>query len=299
MEQENKEKQSPVLKGFKIAGTVIFYLIILFIFLVSIANIRAGKSEDKMPNIFGRGYLTVQSNSMEGSQSDSFKTNDMVVVNALTSEKSRVKAASKLEVGDIVTFYDQKLSSTKKLNTHRVVLITYDSNSNVQSIYTMGDKYAEGTMKTLYWGGEYSQTMFEEKYGDFATNNQSAQMIETLISGGNLQELSVSDLRGTYIKTIAGGGKVEGFIKQYGNVVVLLPLFLFLALEIFFFSRNVIAYKKAKYAETHADEIEAEKNAEKERLKAELRAQLLEEMKNEELKKDEESNSSEDKKDEE
>ncbi len=284
MEKQKTEKKNIVLKVVKICATTVFYLIILFIFLVSIANINAGKSTDSMPNIFGRGYLSVQSDSMNGSQKDSFKVNDMIVVKALNNDSKREKAAKDLKIGDVVTFYDKNLTSTKKLNTHRVVLIVYSSEGSVQSIYTMGDKYAEGTMKSMYYNGEYSLTMFSEKYGDFSVSS-NVQMIDTLLSGGNLQEISVSDLRGTYVKTISGGGKTEGFIKQYGNVVILLPLFIFLLVEIYFFSKNVVAYRKEKYAETHADEIQKEKDLERERLKEELRREMLEELKkNEEAK---------------
>ena len=280
MERENDVKQSSVLKVLKIIGAVVFYLIIFFIFLVSIANIRAGKKEDSMPNIFGRGYLTVASNSMEGSQSDSFKQNDMIVVKNLSTSSSREEAARELKVGDVITFYDKSLNSNKKLNTHRIVLINKDESGNIKNVFTMGDRYAEGTMKSLYYNGVYSVTKFEETYGDLSKQS-NVQMIDQLLSGGNLQQVGVSDLRGVYIKTISGGGKVEGFIKQYGNVVVLLPLFLFLAFEIYMFSRNVIAYKKAKYEESHADEIKAQKDEERRKLKEELMKELLEEQKKE------------------
>ncbi len=283
MSNQKNENKNIVLKVVKICATVVFYLIILFIFLVSIANIKAGKSVDSMPNIFGRGYLTVASNSMEGTQSNSFKQNDMIVVKNLSSDSKRVDAAKELKVGDVITFYDKNLSSNKKLNTHRIVLINKDKSGNINTIYTMGDKYAEGTMKSLYYNGVYSITKFEETYGDLSVSS-NVQMIDQLLSGGNLQEVGVSDLRGVYIKTISGGGKVEGFIKQYGNVVVLLPLFLFLAFEIYMFSRNVIAYKKAKYEETHADEIKQQKEEERKKLKEELMKELLEEQKQKENK---------------
>ncbi len=283
MENEKNVKQFNPLSILKICGTVLFYLIILLIFLVSIANIRAGKEEDGMPNIFGRGYLNVASTSMEGSQSDSFKQNDMIVVKNL-SESKRSDAMQNLKVGDIITFYDKSLSSTKKLNTHRIVLINKDSNGVIQTVYTMGDKYSENTMKTLYYNGEYSLTKFEETFGDL-TKLSNTQTIDQLLSGGNLQEVSASNIRGLYIKTISGGGKAEGLIKQYGIIVVFF-LFAFLVFEIYMFSRNVIAYKKAKYEETHADEIQQQKDEERRKLKEELMKELLEEEKKKEENKD-------------
>ena len=67
-EKEKKKKEPKTTKekvffGFKIAGNVLFYLIIIFLFLISIMNINASNN-DGMPSLFGRSYLSVQSNSM-------------------------------------------------------------------------------------------------------------------------------------------------------------------------------------------------------------------------------------------
>ena len=61
--KEPKTTKEKVFFGFKIAGNVIFYLIIIFLFLISIMNINASNN-DGMPSLFGRSYLSVQSNSM-------------------------------------------------------------------------------------------------------------------------------------------------------------------------------------------------------------------------------------------
>ena len=64
--KKNKEPRSTkekVFLGLKIAGNILFYLVIILLFLVSIMNINANNN-DGMPSIFGRGYLSVQSNSM-------------------------------------------------------------------------------------------------------------------------------------------------------------------------------------------------------------------------------------------
>ena len=61
--KEPKTTKEKVFFGFKIAGNVLFYLIIIFLFLISIMNINASNN-DGMPSLFGRSYLSVQSNSM-------------------------------------------------------------------------------------------------------------------------------------------------------------------------------------------------------------------------------------------
>ena len=284
MSEVNAEVKQPIsaLKIVKIVANVIFYLLILFILLVSIANIRAGSKADSMPNIFGRGYLNVASDSMSGTQKDSFNKGDMVVVTNLTDNDSRQKAANKLKVGDIVTFYDSSLNlNGKKLNTHRVVYVCdFEDDGKVDWIFTMGDKYAE---RFMLYDNKYSQDAFAKQYGEGIKNKDAnvVASVNDLIEGGNLQQFDASCLRGTYVKTLGGVGNFANTIQKWGLLIVVLPLCIFLGFEIFFFVRNLLAYRKAKYVDLHGDEIEAERLAEKERLKAELRKELLEEMNNE------------------
>ena len=61
--KEPKTTKEKVFFGFKIAGNVLFYLVIILLFMISIMNINASNN-DGMPSIFGRGYLSVKSNSM-------------------------------------------------------------------------------------------------------------------------------------------------------------------------------------------------------------------------------------------
>ena len=66
--------------GVKIALNVVFYILILLVLLFSISNIRAKNKNDQIPNIFGKGYLNVLSDSMTGDNKDSFNTGDMIIV---------------------------------------------------------------------------------------------------------------------------------------------------------------------------------------------------------------------------
>lgn len=291
MSEELTMEKQPISakKIIKICANVVFYLIIFFILLVSIANIRAGSKDDGMANIFGRGYLTVASNSMEGTQKDSFKKGDMIVVTGLTNDKARQEAANKLKLGDIVTFYDSTISATngKKLNTHRVVfLLDSDNDGNVDQIFTMGDKQAELNFT------DYNSNSFAEKYGESLRNKDAsnAREINSWIENNWLQTFTSKELRGTYVKSIGGLGNAANTVQQWGLLIVVLPLCVFLAVEIYFFVKNLRAYRQARYADLHGDEIEAAKLAEKERLKAELRKELLEEMNNEKEFKDQKNN---------
>lgn len=101
----------------KITMNVSFYLIIISLILFAVANMKI-KKENNIANIFGVGFLSVQSNSMYGDLDDSFEKGDMIFVKLL-SESER----ENLNVGDIITYYDM---SIRAFNTHRIVEINFE-----------------------------------------------------------------------------------------------------------------------------------------------------------------------------
>ena len=70
-----KKKKEPmttkqkVMLGLRIAFNVVFYALIIALFLFSLMNIRGGNGTTNFPNIFGKGFLSVQSDSMERDES--------------------------------------------------------------------------------------------------------------------------------------------------------------------------------------------------------------------------------------
>ncbi|PKK87037.1 MAG: signal peptidase I [Tenericutes bacterium HGW-Tenericutes-8] len=116
-------KNSTLRKSLNIAGNVLFYGLIVLLLLFSIANLTV-KSEKDIANVFGRGFLPVLSDSMEGE--DGFDKGDLLFVKIINDSE-----ANDFSVGDVVTFYDITIAA---LNTHRVVEVT---NSY---IVTQGDK---------------------------------------------------------------------------------------------------------------------------------------------------------------
>ena len=58
-EKPKKTPKQKVFFGLKIAGNVIFYSVLVFLFLLSIANINAGAGKNGVPNIFGTGFLII------------------------------------------------------------------------------------------------------------------------------------------------------------------------------------------------------------------------------------------------
>lgn len=112
---------------FKTILNVFFYFVIIILVAFSIANIQV-KREDDIPNIFGYGFLSVQSDSMEGDNDNSFYEGDLIFVRLLDDESKEM-----LEIGNIVTFYDL---SIRQFNTHRIVDIDHEQDLMI----TKGDK---------------------------------------------------------------------------------------------------------------------------------------------------------------
>ena len=105
-----------------------FYMTIIFLLVFSMANIKV-KQENDIANVFGTGFLSVQSDSMAGEHSNSFKKGDLIFVNMIEDEQ-----AAKLQVGTIITFYDVTI---KSFNTHRIIEII---NINGEAYFvTQGD----------------------------------------------------------------------------------------------------------------------------------------------------------------
>jgi len=104
-------------KVLKIMMNVSFYMIIISLILFAVANMKI-KKENNIANIFGVGFLSVQSNSMFGELDDSFEKGDMIFVKLLDESKRE-----NLVVGDIITYYDM---SIRAFNTHRIVEINLE-----------------------------------------------------------------------------------------------------------------------------------------------------------------------------
>lgn len=107
----NTNKTEKTKKILRIIGDVVFGLFMVFILFFAISNLRA-KSTNNIPNLFGRGYLTVDSDSMNGDKKDSFKTGDLITVKVVKN------GCDSLKVGDIATYYD---IFERKIITHRVI----------------------------------------------------------------------------------------------------------------------------------------------------------------------------------
>jgi signal peptidase len=111
-------------KGLKIAGNIAIWLIFAIALVTVIVSLNTSNG---FPSIFGVGYLSVQSDSMEGE--DGFYEGDLIFV-------TKTQPTDVFEVGDVVTF-KTTIAGVETLNTHRIV--SYTTLADRRYYITKGD----------------------------------------------------------------------------------------------------------------------------------------------------------------
>ena len=292
--KEQKTTKQKVFFGLKIAGNVVFYAVILALLLFSIMNINAGSTNGGFPNIFGKGFLSVQSDSMSEMKNahyplpeqyknysvGRFQKGDLLYADTVSS-----KDINSFHVGDVITFYDKTISyrDTKgkevngALNSHRIVYIIYEDDTT-SNVYTQSNTTAG--VKSISVQGDYSA----QAKGIFNPDDTSkAALNYQLQSGGDVLTFSASSLgenvKGRITGVGYGGGNTLQTIKDNWGWFFVFPVVLILIVEIIFVIRNIILLKDAKHEERHASDI-----ADLEATKEAMRAQILAELKAEQEK---------------
>ena len=254
MEKQVVEKKNTPLFVLKVIGNVVFYLIIALLLLFSIMNINGGNRTQGFPNIFGKGFLSVQSNSMSGSAEDSFNKGDLLFVDVFDP-----KDYDNLEVGMIVTFYDTHIQA---LNSHRIVYISRDANGKILSLAVQGDVSVKDS-------GVYDPTDISK-----AENNKY------LLDMHHVANLSRTDIKGIVTGKAKGVGNVLDTLQTYWLFIFVLPVLCLMLFEIFMVVKNVMALQAEKQRiagkEQNALDLEAQKE--------ELRKQIMAELANEQAK---------------
>ncbi len=245
--KEPKTTKQKVLFILKIVGNVLFYLVIAFLLLFSIMNIRGGNGKENFPNIFGRGFLSVQSDSMKRTDElkdleewKDYKVGGFVKGDLLYVKTFKDDDCSNLKVGDVITFYSAKLQA---LNTHRIVYIA----ENKSYVITQGDNAAE-------------RQPFN-KEDPLGTHNGALE------ASGATEHVSVELIKGVVTSVGYGKGKTLDNIQKYWIFIFILPVAIFLIFEILMVAKNIMALKNEK------DKLKNPSPT-----KEELRAQILAEL---------------------
>ena len=256
--KQPKTTKEKVFFGLKIAGNVLFYAVIVCLFLFSIMNINSG-GKGGIPNLFGKGFLSVQTESMERSKEvedlpewKDYKIKNINKGDLITVNIFKGKTVKKLKVGDVITFYDSKLEG---LNTHRIVYINEEENY----VIAQGDKVAE-------------YTPFD-KQNPFSEENGKLEIY------GDTQHVSVSDIKAVVTGVSRGTGKALDFVHKDQNwlFIFVIPVLALLLFEVFMVVKNIMDLKGEKQKVALASDKEAmmaEIEAEKEKMRQELLAEL-------------------------
>ncbi len=117
-----------------IALNVVFYTLIVGLILFSFATMQLKRNDD-IAGFFGRGFLTVLTDSMDGNEDDSFTSNDVIFVNILDDSER-----ADLKVGDVITYFSMDIPGLgiQGFITHRIV-DTFSLDGELYLI-TQGDK---------------------------------------------------------------------------------------------------------------------------------------------------------------
>ncbi len=275
-EKEPMTTKDKVFFGLKIAGNVLFYALLFFLFLFAIFNINGGNGKENFPHIFGTGYLSVQSDSMKRNENlnipeewknyeiGGFETGDLLKDSVFDESDATTE---NLKVGVVITFYDTNLEA---LNTHRIVYVHETENGKVDSVITQGD-FAAQTQPFLVYGK--NTDMSQEDISKYNYNLESTQVIQTV---------NIKNIRGIVKSVTVGGGKVLDNIRENYLFYFVLPVAVLLILEIFFVIRNIMILRGEKNKaelegtrEAMLADVEAEKEKMRQELLAEMRAQGL------------------------
>lgn len=238
------ETKKTVVNVAKIVLNVLFYSVIVLLITFSIANMKL-KQKDDIANVFGYGFTTVLTDSMDGGELNSFTVDDIVFVKLL-DDQSRAK----LDKEDVITYFSMDIPGlgVQGLITHRIKeVIVIDGET---FFITRGDK------KVLQDG--------------------------VLVDAPDDAPIHISEALAQYqSKWVGAGGTLKYLQTPSGFALfVILPVVILLVFEGVILVRNVVKLNNEKlekkysiHKEQKVFDIEAEKEK--------IRQQVLEELKKE------------------
>ena len=121
-----------------IISAVIMGLLTIILLPVLIINvtliIKGSQGGVAPPDVFGIAPLAVTTGSMEGDKPDSFSEGALIFAQILSDEDKQ-----SLEVGQIITYYDEEQDGSLSYTTHRIVEVVKNSSGQIVSVITRGD----------------------------------------------------------------------------------------------------------------------------------------------------------------
>lgn len=225
-----------------ILGNIFTALLMTVAIVMTVVVITSVKSDAGIPNLFGKGFMTVQTDSMKSDRG--FDEGDMIIIDVLSEEE-----ANNLKVGDVITFR-RYFEGEEYIETHRII---FDEETSLQHPNEMVDGV------WVHGGISYYATMGDNTPG-----------IDRLSGSSELDYAHKGVIIGKWTgESIKGLGKVFDFLRsQLGFMLcIVLPVALFFIYELYVFIVTLSQKKK--------EEALAEVASKEEELKAKAVAEFL------------------------
>ncbi|MDR0752361.1 MAG: hypothetical protein LBF12_07275 [Christensenellaceae bacterium] len=133
-----KTTKKKVLKIVNICTNIILGFVLIIVLLFAVMAIS--KQQLEYNKLFGYTFLSVASDSMVGTNEDSFDKGDLIIGRVIEGNEEEL---DKLKVGDVITFFtlldDASGGKSKQPNTHRIMEINPGSREGERNFITKGD----------------------------------------------------------------------------------------------------------------------------------------------------------------
>lgn len=133
-------------KIINIVVDVVAGVILAFALLLAICTISSkAKGYDQYTEIFGKAYLAVRTDSMQGDKKDNFDPGDLIAIKLVSNEE-----AKNLKEEQVITFRTTEIVNGKwTLNSHRIIEVVKNENGSVKHYLTHGDHNPSGAVETV------------------------------------------------------------------------------------------------------------------------------------------------------
>ena len=133
-------------KIINIVVDVVAGIVLAFALLLAICTISSkAKGYDQYTEIFGKAYLAVRTDSMQGDKKDNFDPGDLIAIKLVSNDE-----AKDLKEDQVITFRTTEVVNGKwTLNSHRIIEVVKNENGSVKHYLTHGDNNPSGAVETV------------------------------------------------------------------------------------------------------------------------------------------------------
>ena len=123
-------------KILNIVVDVVVAVVLVFALFMAVCTISSkAKGYDQYTEVFGKAYLAVRSDSMDGDKKDNFKYGDLIAIKLVSNDE-----AKNLKEDQIISFKDPMIVNDKwVINSHRIKEVVKNADGSVKHYVTHGD----------------------------------------------------------------------------------------------------------------------------------------------------------------